>query len=233
MKKLLAIVLVVSLMFGITAVNVYADSNTFTGIIYDDSEETPVEYSAEQLLMLEEKHRMVEAMTDGVSTYATTWSSLGTFHLYAQVNNYYCAPACVQSVLRYINGSAPSQYVIANGCNTTTSGTTTPNMINYLNTQQTANVYEGFYDKDQTKIARYLYFDIHNRGIPSIISYACTVDQGWQYNSDGHVSCVISARDDRGAFTLADPLIGYLGYGVSGYSKSIGQLYEVFKGLCW
>lgn len=234
MKKIFAIILVISIVLGIATINVSADGNTNTGIIpYDESQEIPIEYTEEQLLNLEEKHRLLEAMDENVSTYSLTWSFLEPFTLYSQINNHYCAPACVQSVLKYINGSAPSQITIASGCNTTSNGTTMPNMINYLNTKQTANVYEGFYVHDQTRLARYLYFDIHNRGIPSIISFACSTDQGWLYDSNGHVSCVVSARDDRGAFVIADPLVGYLGYEEIAYIKTIGELYEVFTGLCW
>lgn len=196
--------------------------------------------SEQQRNILEEKHRLFsefEKSTISTRGSSNTWSTLGTFTIYIQETNYYCGPACVKSVLNFINGSSPLQFIVALGCNTTTSGTYLADMISYLNSKQTVNVYEGAYQETQTKLARYLYFDINTRGIPCIIGFACSTENGWQYSSNGHFSCVVAARDDRGAFILADPLPGYLGYGVGGYVKTIDELFYAYNsvniGFCW
>lgn len=241
MKKLFTIFMVTLLLAQTILINAYAidESGPKGALEHDESYRgSQIVYTEKQKNMLEEKHRLLEEFEQNkVSTYAYTWSFLDYFTIYVQETNYYCGPATVKSVLNYINGSAPSQSTIATNCNTTSSGTYLADMINYLNNKQSVNVYEGAYRVDQTKLARYLYFDVHNRGIPCIIGFACNTTNGWQYDSGGHFCCVIGARDDRGAFTLADPYTGYLGYGVPAYDKSVNDLFYAYNsvniGFCW
>ncbi|MBR6835402.1 MAG: C39 family peptidase, partial [Oscillospiraceae bacterium] len=62
-----------------------------------------------------------------------------------QENDYYCVPACVRSMLMYINGSSPSQSSIASSLGTTSSDGTNPTTIApYLNSKQN-NCYYVYY----------------------------------------------------------------------------------------
>lgn len=151
-----------------------------------------------------------------------TWYYLdNTFYVYNQSTYYYCGPAAVQAVLRYINGSASSQATIANGCNTSSeNGTYLSDMITYLNKKQSTNTYKASYSSSSSILKSKIYTDIVTNDIPLIIGLAFSSGDGWLYDTTGHFMSVYGVASDKSSFALADPWIGYSGSGLSSYSSS-------------
>lgn len=233
MKKLLAIIFTIMMLssFCLSA-NAAPHFSGLTGALeYNEDICGPV--SREEIVALNEKMSLLETIEkEQPATRATTWSHLpGTFTLYFQTTNYNCGPACVQSTIKYINGSAPAQSTVATGCKTTTNGTYLSDMVAYLNSKQTENRYVSVYQEDNSTFSSCLYSAVHYLEVPAIVGFACSTSDGWAYNSGGHFTCINAARDDKGAFQLADPLIGYLGGSTHFYQKSITDLYEAYDSV--
>lgn len=244
MKKLICIVLVAATLLSCGTILSFAEesSNTFGGALEYDPDVAAAaaqELTPEEEELLKEKFAIMEQVkSEKVLTRATTWSELpGTFTLYAQTTSYNCGPACVQSAIHYIQGSAPSQATIATACKTTTNGTRLANMIPCLNSYQSKNKYVGMYQQDKTTMESCLYSAVHHFQVPAIVGFKCRQDDGWMYNSDGHFVCINAARDDRAYFQLADPLSGYLGLPQYYYQKSSDVLYAAYNavniGFAW
>lgn len=239
MKKIFALILAVVMLASFGVVANAEEPTGLTGALEYNSAIDNTELTADELQKVEEKLAVLEQIEqEQVSTWATTWSHLpGTFTLYYQTTNYNCGPACVQSTIKYINGSAPNQSTVASGCKTTTNGTYLSNMVTYLNKQQSENQYISVYNETKSSFAGALYSAVSYYEVPAIVGFACSTSDGWAYNSNGHFTCINAARDDKGAFQLADPLIGYLGLTTHFYQKSINDLYEAYDsvnvGFCW
>lgn len=106
--------------------------------------------SKDDLLKIQEKEQEEKLLNSQITTKAVTKISIpGTFTMYQQINNYYCAPASVKSVLQYINGSSDSQSTIANGLGTTSDGTSPTKIAPYLNQKQSF-YYARFANPSQT-----------------------------------------------------------------------------------
>lgn len=238
MKKLICIVLVVATLLSCGTILSFAEesSNTFGGALEYDPDVAAAatqELTPEEEELLEEKFAIMEQVkSEKVLTRATTWSELpGLFTLHHQTTSYNCGPACVQSAIHYIQGSAPSQATIAAACKTTTNGTYLADMVACLNSYQSENKYAAFYLQDKTSMESCLYSAIHHLQVPAIIGFSCSTSSGWQYNSTGHFACINAARDDRAYFQLADPLIGYLNLTQHYYQKSSSALYTAYSSV--
>lgn len=233
MKKLLSVILSFVMLFSFClCVNAQSSNASLNGALeYDETICGPT--SAEDMEVINKKMELVKLVeAEKPTTRATTWSHLpGTFTLYYQTTNYNCGPACVQSTIKYINGSAPAQSTVATGCKTTTNGTYLSNMVTYLNSKQTENKYVSMYQEDSSTFASCLYSAVHYLEVPAIVGFACSTSDGWAYNSNGHFTCINAARDDRGAYQLADPLIGYLGGTTHFYQKSTADLYSAYDSV--
>lgn len=241
MKKHLCIVMIIVIILNCLTINVFADSGSdiYKGVLERDPSlgDRYDELSDAQKEKYNEKKAILEAIRSQPVTYSNTWESLDTFTIYTQLFNYYCGPACVKSTLNYINGSAPSQITIAIGCNTTTSGTYMSDMVEYMNSKQDAVYYIDEYGAAKVDFGNCLYADIAYYGVPSIVGFACRMEDGWQYNSNGHVCCVVAVRSDRGEVILADPFIGYIGGSEVAYYRTLDKLYAAYSsancGYCW
>ncbi len=238
MQKLICIVLVLATLLSCGTILGFAEesSNTFGGALEYDPDVAAAaaqELTPEEGELLKEKFAIMEQVkSEKVLTRAITWSHLpGTFPLYPQTTSYNCGPACVQSTIHYIQGSAPSQATIAAACKTTTNGTYLVDMVACLNSYQSKNKYVEMYQQDKSTMEACLYSAVHHFQVPAIIGFKCRQNDGWLYDSDGHNTCINAARDDRAYFQLADPLIGYLDLTQHYYQKSSSALYAAYSSI--
>lgn len=104
-KKLMIVLLMISLLFSFS-LTTYAETEDLnkkpliTGEI-NLSEKEEQEYldsmSKDDLLKIQEKEQEEKLLNSQITTKAVTKISIpGTFTMYQQINNYYCAPASVK-----------------------------------------------------------------------------------------------------------------------------------------
>jgi len=250
-KSFIALMLSLILSLGMV-VNAFATDNNvnyYTGAIPEDGTcvYAPVddEYSLteEQLCFLSEKQAFFESLSENSleasskGTRSVTWKYLsGGFTVYPQLNNHYCGPATVYNTLYKLNGSSPSQYIIALMCGTNSNGTYLSKMVKYLNKKISTRSYDQKNGVNKTDMINYLYSGLCYE-MPPIIGFACSTSNGWAYNSNGHFVNINGCKTDGSMFNLADPLIGYLGLTGAFYDKTSTQLYNAYNsvniGLAW
>lgn len=136
---------------------------------------------------------------------ATKLTIPGTFTLYHQNTSYYCAPACVQSVLKYINGSAPTQSSIANGLGTTSSGTNMSNIAGYLNNKQDDCWYVLSSRPNQTTMCNAINYTITREKDPCIMGIVDQYGSYWHYATYGHAIIANGIMSDKSEIQISDP----------------------------
>lgn len=175
----------------------------------------------------------VDAQSEGQRALQSTWYYLdGTYYVYNQTTSYNCVPACIQAVLRYVNGSTPTQATIANAVGTTTLGTYMYKVHTYLNQQQTVFDYDIAYITSVTELKNAVYNDIVTYGVPSIIGLSFSTSDGWLYDTPGHAMSAYGIKSDKSSISLADPWIGYSGSGLSSYSSSYSKTTSTVYNAC-
>lgn len=187
------------------------------------------------------KKPLAEEETGTIALATPTWTFLPGYVIYAQLTPYNCVPASVQAALRYLNGSAPEQSVIAEGCGGTIYGTGLSDALDYLNAMQSVNPYDSEFGADMSLMKNCLYTGITDYNAPSLIGLAFSAADGWLYTTPGHCVSVYGVLSDKTQFYLADPWIGYSGSGLSGYpwgyAKSATDIYNAYSsingGLLW
>ena len=173
-------------------------------------------------------------IVENSSARTTTWSYLPSsprnYVCYTQLEDYFCIPACVQSVLMYLNGSAPSQYIIAEDLDVEEidGGGKFCKIRPYLNEKQYVNYYV---QKDYTisfdTMKTDLYQAITLFQAPAILGIVAD-ESNWEYQTSGHVLTLAGARDDKAMFEFADPLMKRLNPSQSDrYQKIASVVYTV------
>lgn len=186
--------------------------------------------------VVEDLEKLASVENNNVPILRASWTQLpGTYYVYAQTTKYNCGPATVQSVLRYLAGSTPSQDDVATGCKTTTTGTSLKNMVSYTNSMQDSNNYVVATINNQDDMDSRLYNGINNYGAPPMMGLAFASSDGWAYSTNGHAISVYAAMSDKSAYMITGPWIGYAGITstASSYSRTSTQLYNALLGLAW
>lgn len=159
---------------------------------------------------------------------ATKLSIPGTFTMYQQETDTYCIPACVKSLLMYVNGSSPTQSSINSSINQ--SFTSIPN---YVNSRQSNCQYLLVTSPTQSNLKTCVYMDITNDEVPTFLRLSGTSSSSWYYTTSGH--CVLSNAiySDKSVIQIADPL----GDRVSGcpyfYEKNTSTVASYTTHVCY
>ncbi|MCM1530016.1 MAG: hypothetical protein NC093_08495 [Alistipes sp.] len=136
---------------------------------------------------------------------ATKISVPGNFTMYQQIYDDYCVPACVRSIINYINGSADSQESIAwSGCYLYMDDARV-----YLNNHQSKCVYVQENYPTKSLMTSVIYQTITNDKVPCMIAISNPSGENWHYSTDGHALVVNAIRSDKSKIQLGDPLGGY------------------------
>ncbi len=174
-----------------------------------------------QRAMIQQKLSETDSIADEytASTQSTYTMLPGGYICYAQEQPAYCVAATCQAMMKYLTGTKYSQSVLANAMSIDPQrGGNFDNLRTYLNANQSKNAYVARKTNVSLEtMKKNLYAAIATYKAPAALRIVCTTTGGWPYNSNGHALSVSSARDDKATFVLADPLIGYLTPGKSGY----------------
>ena len=204
-------------------------------IIPSDEEEQAYldSLSKDDVLQIQKKEIEAKILNSQNNTKAVTKISIpGTFTIYQQINNYYCAPASVKSVLQYINGSSASQGTIANGLGTTTSGTNATRIAPYLNQNQSF-YYARFANPTKTEMCEKLYATITGPKKPCLMSIVNPSGNNWHYSTGGHRLVINAIYSDKSRVQFADPLGGtQQGYAYF-YEKTASIASSVCRDIIW
>jgi len=162
------------------------------------------------------------------------WIGLrGGIRRFEQLNDIYCAPAVVQSVLTYINGMAPSQHLIASWMGTGNTpgidGTATYRIQEFLNSQQTWPYYIGSQVTQQILMQR-IESSISYYDKPAIIRiYNPTGNPGiWRYRTYGHTVIPVDYRNDFSMVGILDPMPGY-----TFYDETPSRIFNAHTSIIW
>ncbi len=161
----------------------------------------------EELQLIAEKEQMAaeieSAASDGTHTAPRAGTLIGvpgTFTMYQQETDTYCGPACIKSVLMYINGESPSQESIDKAVNRKFSA-----IPEYVNARQAECYYVLCPDPAVDELTRKIKLDITTFHVPTFLLIASRKPT-WPHDTDGH--CVLSngIYDDLSTILIADPL---------------------------
>lgn len=180
----------------------------------------------------EESDRIAEEWAKQPMTRAATKISIpGTFTMYAQTHDMYCAPACVKSIIQYLNGSSPTQDDIARGMETTLDrGTLVVNIVPYLNSKVSYN-YKLVSTPSQTTMCNRLYTTIVTNKKPGMMAIYNPKGTNWHYPTDGHALVVNAIYSDKSKVQFADPLGNK--YDKYYYIKTAAIAHAVCAHLIW
>ncbi|MBP3380960.1 MAG: hypothetical protein J6K77_08880 [Ruminococcus sp.] len=153
--------------------------------------------------VLQEMERMESCDISVASSYKI--SVPGTFTMYQQIYNDYCLPACVKSIIHYINGSSEGQEDIArDGCKDYLYRARI-----YLNEHQSQCNYLEQTNPAKHFITSAVYTTINEEKAPCILGINTTLTNNWHYQTEGHAVVVNAIQSDKSKMQIADPLGGY------------------------
>ena len=136
----------------------------------------------------------------------------GAFKIYKQENELYCVPACIKSVLQYVNGASPSQSFIAGQVSTDIIGGTVPlEIAEFLNKNISGFYYMRTGSPRQTTLCNNAYTTIVTSKKPCLLSIVNVYGVNWYYRTGGHRVVSTEIQSDKLYMQLEDPLGGYPG----------------------
>lgn len=134
---------------------------------------------------------------------------LSNFPYYYQEGTYWCVPACVRMTLKYINGSAPTQTIIAGDMNVdNNSGVTLTVAKEYLNENQSSASYVQTWPDTVSEMKNDFYDIMYYEDAPAIICTIFSTADGYPYNMNYyHALCVTGQTENGASFRLHDPIL--------------------------
>ena len=250
MSKAVAILVIVTIFLSCLAVVQANATETekeekpmITGVQFPSEEEEQnylSNLSEEELLRKQQKEEQSAEIirqkknADSIAAVNATKISLpGTFTMYRQENNYYCVPACVKSVLQYLNGRSDSQTRIANDLGTTANyGTDSTKIAPYLNKKQSFGYDRKAYPS-QTSMCNNLYSTVASLKKPALMGIVNPTGNNWSYATNGHCLVINAIYSDMSKIQFADPLGGYRSGYATFYLKTAGVAYSVCREIIW
>ena len=167
--------------------------------------------------MVEEMLLQSKITRDNRAVTAYKISIPGTFTIFYQITDYFCTPACVQSILNYINGSSDNQLAIAIDLGTTSNGTNISVVPGYLNDEQDDCLYLLKSHPSQASLTSFIYSTIVYDQSPCLMNICDPDGDYWgYYATDGHSLVVNAIYSDESQIQYADPL---------GYESDIPSFY--------
>lgn len=244
-KKCLSLFIALAMLFGVSG-TVYAAAASDeaqpvvpSGIIRPTPEEEEAYWnslSEEEKQLIAEKEAEADWIAEEwakqpMTRAATKISIPGTFTIYQQEETMYCAPACVKSMIQYLNGSSPSQSVIAGEMGTSfLTGTPVINIAPYLK-EMVGYYYSRQASPTQSLMCSRLYTTIVNNEKPCLMAINNPTGNNWHYPTDGHALVVNAIYSDRSKVQFADPAGG--NYNRYFYEKTAGVAHSVCTDVIW
>ena len=240
-KKLLALVLVLAMPLSCNTV-VYAEESAqhiFSGDIQPTEQENAdfwASLSEKEKKQINEKIEFANRLANTPTTRAaaTKISLPGSFTMYQQETSYYCVPACVKSVLKYLTGKEYSQASIAKDLGTTTSGTQADRIAPYLNEKQGNPRYHYFRSESPTldEMCRYTYAVVYS-AVPGLMSIYNPTGRDWNYATYGHRLVINAVYSDKSKLQFADPLGQTEADWPYFYEKACSTVYPYCRDVIW
>lgn len=235
MKKLFTIIMVVIMFFSFET-NIGAETastspnNNYTGIKFSSTDEL----SEKEKMIISEKIAIARELDKNTITRAVTKISIpGSFTIYQQEKSYYCAPACVKSMLKYITGTVYTQNKIARGMGTDNEGTSISEIAPYLNDKQDAIYYVRTNNPSQSDMCSFIHSTISYNEKPALMCIVNTTGANWHYPTAGHSLVVNAIYSDKSTIQFADPMGGMTADWPYYYLKTATVANSVCKSLIW
>ena len=222
-KKWLSLFITLAMLFGLSGLisaNA-AETNSQFAIPEGVIPATPEEFEAywnslseEEKAFIAEKEaasaQLAEQVENQPATRAASKISIpGSFTIYKQEKCNYCVPACLKSVIQYLNGSSPSQSSIASALylKPEDKGVKAYRIKPYLDSK-VDYTYVWTMDPSTTQIRDHLYYAVVSQDVPGLMT-VCDMGEGvWKYQTEGHCVVVNAVYSDKSRIQVADPLGG-------------------------
>lgn len=194
------------------------------------------QFDAKQKLLWDsdELDALANEVSAGTRLGRAAWNQLsGSYTLYGQSNNRYCAVACVQAAIKYCSGNYYSQDTLAESVGSKgdhISMRTARGLVNYY---QTKNNYVLVENDTEKNMATRIYLDVASYGAPTILAASCAEDAGWACDSNAYAVTIYTIDSDRNNVMIADPIFGVKSNAKKFYSLSIGQVHRSELGYLW
>ncbi len=219
-------------------VTAFADGNFGTAIkgnnaIVDDNEyqEYLDSLSDEELQKVREKEKLLEEAENRVIPRSTTIYTIpnpNTFHMYQQETDVFCIPACIQSVLMYINGTSPWQV----GIHIITK-MNFAKIPAFINDYQSKCHYLLVTSPNAAKLVASIYVSVDVYEVPSFLRIEASNEDNLYYTTGGHCILAYGIYGDNSKILLADPLGGLVSGCPEKYDKSSTIMAKVTTDLCY
>ena len=212
----MAFILVSASLASSSVITAYADENhgnttaseNYAGIDEREYQEYLDSLSDEQKQLVREKEERVKEIEQQIvenqfitPRSTTIYSIPGSFTMYQQEADTYCIPACIKSVLMYINGSSPSQSDIDDY-----TDMKFPAIPRYMNARQKQCNYLWKTNPTEAALKAAIFTSIYNDKVPAFIGISGTTDKNWYYKTSGHCILAYQIYSDYSYIKIADPL---------------------------
>ena len=135
---------------------------------------------------------------------------LGMYY-YKQEYDYYCGPATVYQMLKYFNGTSPSQQDIARALGTTSAGTVGTEIPKYLNKKQNFRTYD-IYTVSTLSGMKVVINDALDANAPVVLRIKLpSTNNEFGYYTPGHFLNVGGQNTGAINYKIVDPFYGYSG----------------------
>lgn len=152
----------------------------------------------------------------------------GNFTMYQQEIDTYCIPACIKSLLVYVNGSSPSQFAINASIKTSFSA-----IPKYVNARQDRCQYLLVNNPSAATLATSVYMDVTKYKVPAFLRLSGTTKDNWFYETPGHCVLANAIYSDKSKLQVADPLGGRVSGCPYFYEKKLSGIYKYITNLCY
>ena len=155
---------------------------------------------------------------------------------YQQEEAYYCAPACVKMMLKYLTGDAYAQESLATLMGTNEqSGTSAARIAPCLNSIQDEFYYVRENQPDEVVMKNYIYSTVAYNRVPAEMGIVTPSGEGWHYATEGHGLVVCGIYSDESMIQFMDPFGGtvWLPNCPSVCLKAASPVSDICRDLIW
>jgi len=181
-----------------------------SGIVFSDGEQTVLsDYDRE---MIAQKKAQAAALANRPEQRTATLISIASGMSFRMQEKFtYCAPACVQMMLKYVTGDPYfyAQQSLAYFMDTSEqTGTLSNKIAPCLNNLQDDFYYVYEYEPQLAVMKNYIYSTVAYNRVPANICIYNPSGTNWYYATPGHALVVCGMYSDESEIQFMDPLAG-------------------------
>ena len=246
MKRIISLLLCISLCLGLVGITVYAEDakksiiNNKDTTDYISPENQLTQFLSSKSLTNERvsaairKHNLGQSLANGTGVIRSVNNSSNTLDVpwFIQPNGYYCGPATVKQTIHFINGTSDTQANIAVALLTNEDGTDTNKMCTYLN-NNTECYYEVLWWWANASAFSDMVISNTDDEVPIIGHVIISYAGDWPYTTGGHYINYNGYSENGEVFAVTDPFVDRFGDTDGKYTISNDEAERVTDRIIW